>query len=307
MVITIIIIVVIIGSLIFIGFTKDLVKDKQELRLRPLQERYNILIANINNGILDGKGELTTFDDDPRYVNLMDPNRKNIKIEFYYSTGTMTIALNYLWYHKELVFKKQFHQMRNASNYLQRDVANEFVEEALVKMTEHQKSVSGIDKCFSPQSRPIVSSAGVSSGDDDPEAFIQEAMTEGMTEAQRESAVNLVYLICKANGATDRSIFNEIVFSQYARQMGIDIHAALGRLSSGGESGVVNDLRPIISNGNIDMLLLTCFSSCAVNGQPNEQRVEKFIELTSLMGLSEEEIAERLEKIQLMAQMFGMG
>lgn len=306
MVTTIIIIVVVIGLVIFMGFTKDLVKDKQELRERPLEQRYNILLANVNNGILNGKGELTTFADEPRLVNLMDPNRRNIKIEFYYSTGTMTIQLLYLYLHKELKFKKEYHGMRNADNYMQRNVANDFVEQALPRMEAHQRAVSGFGGSI-PNPSPIQRSSSSSSAeDDDPEAFIQEAMTGGMNESQKNSAINFVYLICKANGTPDKEILNETVFCQNARSMGIDVEKALHQLKDSGEYKIISDLKPIAQTGQIDMLLLTAFSSIPCNGVPNEKRLEKMLELCEKLGLSEEDVANRIQKIQLLGQMFGV-
>lgn len=307
MVTTIIIIVLIIGAVLFMGFAKDLVKDKQELRERPLEQRYQILIANVNNGILDGKGWLTTFDDDPRLVNMMDPNRRNIKIQFYYSTGTITIILLYLYLHKELKFEKKFYGMRNASSFEQRNAANEFVEEALPKMEAHQRAVSGFGNSIPKPASPIRSSSQPSSSDDDPEAFIQDALTDGMTERQKMSAVNFVYLVCKASGASDKEIFNEIVFSQNARSMGVDVNKCLAQLRTSGESGVTSDLLPLNASGQMDMILFTAFCSVPINGVPNENRIAKLLSLAEQLGLSEEDVANRIQKIQLMGQMFGMG
>ena len=303
MVTTIIIIVVLIGSLIFIGFTRDIIKDKQELKERSLPERYNILMANVNAGILGGKGELTTFDDDPRLVNMMDHNRRNVKIQFYYSTGTMTVILLYLYYHQELKFKMDFHQMRNANNFQQRNAANAFVEQARVKMAEHERKVSGLGIGYAPSRSPAIDPSSIDM-DDDPEMMIQQTLYGGMSQRQKNSAANVAYVIMKASGASDSMIYNHPVFSQYIRNLNVNTSDAKTQLQASGESGIIADLKGQ-EDFQIDMLLMSAFSCCAENGQPIEARVEKFLEIFDKLGLDEEEIGNRLQKIQLMGQMFG--
>lgn len=71
MVTIIILIIVLILALVIVPFTRQIVKDKEELAKTPINEKFQILIAKINDGLLDGKGEITLFDDDPRLMNLM--------------------------------------------------------------------------------------------------------------------------------------------------------------------------------------------------------------------------------------------
>lgn len=303
MVTTIIIIVVLIGSLIFISFARDLIKDRQELNERSLTERYNILMANVNAGILNGRGELTTFDDDPRLVNMMDHNRLNIKIQFHYSTGTMTIILMYLYFHKELKFKMDFHQMRNADNFQQRNAANAFVEQARIKMTEHERKVTSLGSGYSPNRNLAIDPSSVNK-DDDPEMMINQTLYGNMTQRQKNSAANIVYIIMKAGGASDWMIYNHPVFSQYIRSLGVNTSEMKTQLQTSGEPGIIADLKDQKS-ATIDMLLMTGFSVCAENGQSVNARVDKFIEMFGKLGLDEEEISNRLQKIQLLCQMFG--
>lgn len=303
MVTTIIIIVVLIGSLIFIGFTRDLIKDKQELKERSLTERYNILMANVNAGILGGQGELTTFDDDPRLVNMMDQNRRNVKIQFYYSTGTMTVILLYLYYHKELKFKQEFHNMRNADNFQQRNAANAFVEQARIKMAEHERKVTGLGSGYAPNRNPAIDPSSVNM-DDDPELMIRQTLYGNMTQRQKNSAANMAYLIMKASGTSDAHIYNHPIFSQYVRDLEVNTHEAKAQLQTSGERGIIADLKDK-EGVHMDILLLSCFSVCAEEGKPVEARLEKFMEMFGRLGLDEEEIGNRLQKIQLFSEMLG--
>ena len=58
--------VIFVLALIFVPFTRQLVKDKEELSRNPINKKFEILVGVINDIMLDGKGEITLFDDDPR-------------------------------------------------------------------------------------------------------------------------------------------------------------------------------------------------------------------------------------------------
>lgn len=122
------ILVVFLLALIFVPFTRQLVKDKEELSRNPINKKFEILVGVINDTMLEGKGEITLFNDDPRLMNLMSEDKRNMLIQFYYSTGNLTITLNYKYLQKELVYKKIFPGLRNLSVFMQRDIANEFIE-----------------------------------------------------------------------------------------------------------------------------------------------------------------------------------
>ena len=116
--------VVFVLALIFVPFTRQLVKDKEELSRNPINKKFEILVGAINEFMLDGKGEVTLFEDEPRLMNLMSEERRNMLIQFYYSTGNLTITLNYKFFQKELVYKKQLSGLRNLSAFIQPDNAN---------------------------------------------------------------------------------------------------------------------------------------------------------------------------------------
>ena len=97
------ILVVFLLALIFVPFTRQLVKDKEELSRNPINKKFEILVGVINDTMLEGKGEITLFNDDPRLMNLMSEDKRNMLIQFYYSTGNLTITLNYKYLQKELV------------------------------------------------------------------------------------------------------------------------------------------------------------------------------------------------------------
>ena len=71
------IIVLVIGVLLFLflPFTKALLKDKRELRERPLADRFSIFFDLINQAMMNGQGKVIPISGDPRSVNLfaVDP------------------------------------------------------------------------------------------------------------------------------------------------------------------------------------------------------------------------------------------
>lgn len=177
--------VIFVLALIFVPFTRQLVKDKEELSRNPINKKFEILVGVINDIMLDGKGEVTLFDDDPRLMNLMSDDRSNMLIQFYYSTGNLTITLKYKFLQKELVYEKQFSGLRNLSAFMQRDIANEFIEICGRKIAEHQQNVGYMDmSSMSGIQNPTLS-------DSDPMDVVR-GMYNGLTTRQRCSAINLL-------------------------------------------------------------------------------------------------------------------
>jgi hypothetical protein len=90
----IVLLVVLFLALLFIPFMRQIAKDKVELSQTTLPQKFETLFATINAGLMGGNGELTTFDDEPRLVNMMDHSHPNMLIQFYYSTANLSITLN---------------------------------------------------------------------------------------------------------------------------------------------------------------------------------------------------------------------
>lgn len=123
----ILMIILLILAAIILPFTRDMMKDKVELAQNPINEKFKTLIAHINEGLMNGNGELTLFDDDPKLANLLDPNHPNMIVRFWYTTGSLTIELGYKYYQKEVTMKKQYHGLRNVTLFQQKDIAYDFL------------------------------------------------------------------------------------------------------------------------------------------------------------------------------------
>ena len=140
----VIIIAIIILFLIFIPFIRDMMVSKKDLAKNPIEIKFKRFFDTISEELMNGNGELTLFDDDPRAANIQDPNQKNLLIQCYYGIGNMTVILNYMCYWQELKWQKVFYNMHNANQLAQVDNARAFCEEARIKMEEHNVKVLGL-------------------------------------------------------------------------------------------------------------------------------------------------------------------
>ena len=97
----IVLLIITVLALIFLPFSRALMKDREELTSNPLDRKFQILISRINQLLMGGHGEVIKTND-PRQINLFDENHANMIINFYYSTGSLTIILKYKYYQVEL-------------------------------------------------------------------------------------------------------------------------------------------------------------------------------------------------------------
>ena len=296
----IVLLVIFVLALIFVPFTRQLVKDKEELSRNPINKKFEILVGVINDVMLDGKGEVTLFDDDPRLMNLMSDDKRNMLIQFYYSTGNLSITLKYKFLQKELVYEKQFSGLRNLSAFMQRDIANEFIEICGRKIAEHQQNVGYMDmSSMSGIQNPTLS-------DSDPMDVVR-GVYNGLTTRQRCSAINLLYVIAQTSGMPEDTILKNVAFNQTVLTLNVKWEECKRQLETLGENAIYTDLNGI-DDSVITMLLLSAFQLVvSLSDNPNNINPaveEKFIYCFGRMGYSEEKINQELEKIMLMAKMF---
>ena len=292
--------VIFVLALIFVPFTRQLVKDKEELSRNPINKKFEISVGVINDVMLDGKGEVTLFDDDPRLMNLMSDDKRNMLIQFYYSTGNLSITLKYKFLQKELVYEKQFSGLRNLSAFMQRDIANEFIEICGRKIAEHQQNVGYMDmSSMSGIQNPTLS-------DSDPMDVVR-GVYNGLTTRQRCSAINLLYVIAQTSGMPEDTILKNVAFNQTVLTLNVKWEECKRQLETLGENAIYTDLNGI-DDSVITMLLLSAFQLVvSLSDNPNNINPaveEKFIYCFGRMGYSEEKINQELEKIMLMAKMF---
>ena len=221
-------------------------------------------------------------------------------IQFYYSTGNLSITLKYKFLQKELVYEKQFSGLRNLSAFMQRDIANEFIEICGRKIAEHQQNVGYMDmSSMSGIQNPTLS-------DSDPMDVVR-GVYNGLTTRQRCSAINLLYVIAQTSGMPEDTMLKNVAFNQTVLTLNVKWEECKRQLETLGENAIYTDLNGI-DDSVITMLLLSAFQLVvSLSDNPNNINPaveEKFIYCFGRMGYSEEKINQELEKIMLMAKMF---
>ena len=296
----IVLVVLLILALLVIPFTRQIVKDKQELESNPINEKFKILVDIVNDNILDGLGELILFDSEPRQMNLFSDERSNILIVFYYSTGHLTITLKYKYLQNEMVFQKQFFNLRNLSVYRQKDIANEFIELSHRKMLEHQQTVGYND---------VQSKSGTQNhtqSEKDPTNILSK-MYDDMSYEEKCSAINFLYLIGKADGSDDKKILESIGLSQTILTMNVRWEDCMRQLTVFGEDKVYKDLASIDKSIVVilamsGMQIVTSLSNQPMVVNPKHERC--FFKSFERIGYSQKDIENEIQKMMLLSQSY---
>lgn len=135
------IIVVCVLMAVMLAFYRDMFKDRLELRKTRIEDKFRVILDEINDALLDGQGVILQHNE-IRTVNMCNDY---ILISLWYGTGHLTITMVYEYKGHETFFEKTFGNVRNISEKDQRTIArNYFVPFAQEKMGEHIKKVDQI-------------------------------------------------------------------------------------------------------------------------------------------------------------------
>ena len=302
MVTLIILFIILVLALIILPFTKALMKDKQDLRERPIEVRFKVLIDEINKAILDGKGK-TVYpeENDKRWLNLHSDNKANYLIQFNYSTGNLTIYLNYLYLHKELNANVPFYNVRNVDAFTQKRMANEFIQKMRVAIAKHQETI-GIPE----QSAPLYSQSDDDLFDDEDPINMVGSMYGDLSMHQKKSIINMAYLIFSAKGSSWEEFVNYPTTRTQLNFLNLNWQDCQQQLNSEGEDAIYSDLRGL-EDGVYDSLLMFWLSMVMTEYGPDDYRADKFMSMNEKLGHSEEDVEQRIQKIQAMMNYFGQG
>lgn len=299
----IVFLILILLAFIILPFSKDLMKDRNELMQNPLEKKFNILISRVNQLLMDDKGEITTFKSDPRQVNLFDDNHANMLIQFYYSTGTLTITLKYKFYQVELVKEMKFHNMRHAESFRQQDVANHFAEQAISAIRTHQIRVSQERGYKDDSGEYIYTKQSTSSKTDNPVDLLR-GMYEELSREERLALVGVAQLVFTADGSTVESFKLHPQFSDLLLNFQVNYSEAKSFLSRTAENGIIRILKGAKEVSNIQKIL-PIFPFVLGESGPIEKRVDKFYHLFEAMGISQETVDYEIHKMMLLMEKFG--
>lgn len=302
MVAIIILIILLILSALIVPFTRQLVKDKIELKETPINKKFELLVSIINDTMLGGLGEITLFENNPRMMNLMSESQRNMLIQFYYSTGNLTIILNYKYFQKELVHKELYSNVRNITIFRQKDIANSFIEIAFRKIREHQERTGMEDVNNMSQL-----STDIDDGSD-PMNVVREAYS-GLSLEQKRSIINLLYIIAKYGGLKDDEITKLPSVTQQLLTLELKWNDCVIQYQNTKEEGVVCNLKGI-EEGLMTMIILSVMQLMnELKSMPHNLNadIESYAySLFNKIGYSEKRMDEMLKKMMLMQQMFGL-
>lgn len=300
----VVILIITLLAMIFLPFSRALMKDRSELHENPMEKKFNILITRINDLLMNGKGEVVKFKDDPRSLNLFDHNQANMIINFYYSTGSLRITLKYKYYHVELIKNMQFDNMRQAETFRQQDAANHFCEEALIAIRQHQIKVNGERGLKDSAGEYIFGSQPSTGGYDNPVDLVR-GMYDKFTHDEKLAWVNVAQIIYAADGSSISAFKNHPQFSDLLLNFQVNYSEAQKQLNQIGEPGVIAILKNG-EEGDLIMKLMPVFPFVLDQSGPNEARIEKFYSIFGKLGFTQERIDNELEKMILLSQRFGV-
>lgn len=299
----IVLLIITLLAMIFLPFSRALMKDRAELHENPMEKKFNILITRLNDLLMSGKGEVVKFKDDPRMLNLFDDNHANMIINFYYSTGSLTITLKYKYYHVELVKKMQFDNMRQAETFRQQDVANHFCEEASIAIRQHQININNERGLKDSAGEYIIGSQPSIEGSDNPVDLVR-GMYDNFSRDEKIAWVNVAQMIYCADGSSVNDFKNHPQFSDLLLNFQVNYSEAEKQFNQIGELGIIN----ILNNGkegDLIMKLMPVFLFVLDQSGPNETRIDKFYSIFGRLGFTQKTIDNELEKMMLLMQHFG--
>ena len=299
----VVLLIITLLAMIFLPFSRALMKDRSELHENPMEKKFNILITRINDLLMNGQGEIVKFKDDPRMLNLFDDNHANMIINFYYSTGSLTITLKYKYYHVELVKKMQFDNMRQAETFRQQDVANHFCEEATIAIRQHQIKINNERGLKDSAGEYIFGSQPSIGGSDNPVDLVR-GMYDNFSRDEKIAWVNVAQMIYCADGSSVNDFKNHPQFSDILLNFQVNYSEAEKQFNQIGESGIID----ILDNGkdeDLIMKLMPVFPFALDQSGPNEARIDKFYSIFGRLGYTQKRIDNELEKMMLLMQHFG--
>lgn len=138
------IIIAIVAILLF-SFLKDANKDNTDLQNQILSEKFKMIVLMINETAFKSLGAIHIID--KRQFNIYKEGENQI-IQFFYSTGHLTILWKYKYFQKEIEHKKVFRNVRNLSTLEQQKIADIMITEMNQIIINHQNEVLTNNRSF---------------------------------------------------------------------------------------------------------------------------------------------------------------
>lgn len=284
-------------AMIFLPFSRALMKDRSELHENPMDRKFNILITCINSRLMGGRGDVVRFKDDPRMLNLFDEGQANMLVNFYYSTGSLTITLKYKYFQVELVMKMQFHDMRQAETFRQQDAANHFCEEAVKAIRAHQEEV-GRSQGLTGPTGDLQFAPGAPADDQLP----GRRLYSSLTPPQKLELLNMARIVFLADGSPLEEFRESAVLRQLLLNLQID-YDTFDRMVATRPTLV--DLKRAYGV-DLTVQLISLLPVVASGSKNPDARMEAVYDMLGKTGVSREHVDSIIRKLALMNEYFGI-
>jgi hypothetical protein len=297
----IVLLIVTIMALVFLPFSRALMQDRRELESNPLDRKFEILIGRINSLMMGGLGKVIKTQD-PRQVNLFSDDSSNMIIQFYYSTGTLTIILKYKYFHVELVKQLEFHQMRQAETFRQQDVANHFVEEARIAIKQHQSNVS-CTMGLRDNNNEFQFTGLANENDSNNPVDIVRNMYDDLSHRQKIALVAIAESIFTADNSSISDFQRHNMFSNML--LSLQVNYSEVRQMFGGKD-IDSAVDTILADGKpeLSVLLITVQPFLYDENGAIEQRVIKYYTIFERLGFSRDDVDNETEKMIALTNLF---
>ena len=115
--------------------------DKQILKETPIQDKFRIIINKVNNEAFKGRGIITKIDWQSFMLGQIESNQI---ITFIYSHKVLSVEWKYLYFQKELKFKRSFLKADNWSVFEQEKIIKTLIFEFKNALEKHKNEVNNI-------------------------------------------------------------------------------------------------------------------------------------------------------------------
>lgn len=291
----IVLLIITLLAMIFLPFSRALMKDRSELHENPMEEKFNILLTRINDLLMNGNGEVVKFKNDPRMLNLFDDNHANMIINFFYSTGSLTITLKYKYYHVELVKKMQFDNMRQAETFRQQDVANHFCEEATIAIREHQTQVERTQGFTTPSGNLYMNPSCVPS-----ELFPEREMYSHLSKEQKLELLNMARIVFIADGSPMEEFRESGALRKMLLNLQIDFDTYDREVAT---RPTYIDMKHIYAVDNT-ITVISLLPVVACSKRNPDMRMEALYKVFAQINISREQVDAIIQKMSLIMERF---
>lgn len=113
-------------------------KDKQDIRMTPIEEKFRFMLNVLNTNVFDGKAKVYKING--QAFNFM-VDQSNQMLQFIYSHSGLSVEWKYKYYQKEVKHKKYFSNVRNISVFDQQQMAYTLISEMNRVIETHKQSV----------------------------------------------------------------------------------------------------------------------------------------------------------------------